>query len=222
MQTTKSNHVQYRKCEHFERKRFLRMLCPLGLNLAKPYLAEERQSLLALMEKEHLYSNSLFIAIGAGPLIHLDVAISYNQTYVGIDPLINEFINKLVKIPANGITIINKTLEEVNKCELPLGRQLFVFLFNVISYINDVAEHVNRLVRPGDFVFFSTWSKTKESNKNKHDYFQHVNCEKLPFSEKRNFMVSIIDADALISRIEGVKQVEREKKQIMTNYILRF
>ena len=77
-----------------ENQDFLRMLCPLGLSLAAPYLKEEEQQLTTLIQKEHLYSNRSFIAVGAGPLIHLDIANSFNQTYIGIDPLIDDFMDK--------------------------------------------------------------------------------------------------------------------------------
>jgi hypothetical protein len=132
--------------------------------MAKPYLNEEENII-----KNYVLANTYdklknIVVIGAGPLRYLNIAPKKN--YVAIDKYLNYFLNKDLKSVIKGsenISLINKPFEEVDRDDLPAGNSLYIFTFNVISYINDIERSINKLIGENNIIFISGWNKMAHS-----------------------------------------------------------
>jgi len=157
----------------YEKRIYHKMLSPKGLEIAEPYLKEEENILKNLVLKNALHGIENIIVIGAGPLRYLEMAL--NKNYIAIDKFLNVFLrdNLRTSIQNNiNITLINKSFEEVKKDELPNKNCLYIFTFNVISYINNFLLHANKIFHQGNIIFISGWNDKGQELMS--DYFNYI------------------------------------------------
>lgn len=156
---------------------FYRMLSPQALKLSAPYHQEE-SSVLEVCLKNHATKNMNFAAIGGGELWQLRLALAHTKTYTCIEPLADVFMNDSVKYlveQSSNVSYIAKRFEDVTREDLPQRNNFFMFLFNVLAYVHNPIEAINKLSKPGDILFISTWANTKQAKKCREGYFSYLN-----------------------------------------------
>lgn len=157
---------------------YYRMLSPQAIKRSLSYQHEEEKSLKDLLSKTSNANNMNFIAVGAGELWYLEYGLQYAKKYVSIEPLTKIFLNDsvryLVKQTPN-IALLEKKFGEVLREEIPSGNSIYVFLFNILAYIEKPISIVNRLLREGDILFISSWNSTFKAKEVRTRYFNYLN-----------------------------------------------
>ncbi|HYD18542.1 MAG TPA: hypothetical protein VEF76_08700 [Patescibacteria group bacterium] len=162
---------------------FAAMQSKMSLALTTAYHREEMAAIRGILRDlaEGGVGIDHFIAIGSGDLRYIDVAHDFGKTYTAIEPsLANELtLSQSAELRAKlNIGIVPKRLEDVNPAELPEGRRLFFFLFNVFPYIPDALALQKTLVRPGDLVVVSAWNNDSfEARRLQDMYYEHLGRE---------------------------------------------
>lgn len=199
------------------------MLCPFGLKLAQPYLVEERRCLLEHFRKIHNLSSFHCIVVGAGPLLYLDIAQRLMKQYIAVDPLVNFFLQDSTRASTNQLTkviTLNKYFDELTLEDLPITNRLFIFIFNVAAYINNFALSINRLGKPGDILFCSTWTDSRKASQVAKKYFSYVKERNiLSLTELKETMFRC-DLKALLANINHIQGIQVIEKEIMTHYLI--
>ncbi len=142
-----------------EEEIFQKMFSPRGLKLADPYLKEEKNILNNYILKNSDKIKNI-IVIGAGPLRYLEIA--HNKNYIAIDKYLNLFLDKRPETSIKdlkNIKLINKAFEDVEINELPTNNCLYIFTFNVISYIDNPESSIRKIIDKDNIIFISGWSK---------------------------------------------------------------
>ena len=99
------------------------------------------------------------------------------------------------------VNIVAKKFEDVTQADLPEGRRLFLFLFNVFPYIEDALALQKKLARPGDIVIVSGWNNESfEARRLQDIYYEHLG---------REFTCNLHD-DATNGYIDGVQKQAAE------------
>ena len=158
---------------------FYRMLSPYALKLSAPYNDEESAILERCLRTHPNISNMNFVAIGGGELWELRRAAKFAKNYVCIEPLADVFINDSVKYlteQLGNVSYVAKRFGEVNRSDLPHGSAFFMFLFNILAYIEEPVQAINHIIRPGDTLFITTWADTEEARRTRSAYFGHLNA----------------------------------------------
>lgn len=134
-----------------------------ALALTAPYHVEELQTLENHLTRHAAAGEAFdhFIAVGCGNLRYLDVALRFCKTYTAVEPNLQGQIdpdkkNYLEK--HRHIHVISKSFTQVTPNELPKGRKLFFFLFNVFPYIEGALSTQRALANPGDGIVISSWN----------------------------------------------------------------
>ena len=73
------------------------------------------------------------------------------------------------------VHIIKKRFAETTRKDLFPGRNIFVFMFNILAYIKNPLGEINDLIRPGDILFISTWNTTSKAKEIRTRYFNYLN-----------------------------------------------
>lgn len=157
---------------------FYRMLSPQALMLSASYHREESNVLEACLKNNRRTRKMNFVAVGGGELWELRRALKYTKSYTCIEPLADVFMNSSVKFlmeQFKNITYVPKRFGEVVASDLPRRNNFFMFLFNILAYIDDPIEIINRLTKPGDILFISTWADTEEALERRNTYFEYLN-----------------------------------------------
>jgi len=157
---------------------FYRMLSPYALKLSAPYNDEESEVLERCLKLYPAIKDMNFVAVGGGELWELRRASKYAKRYVCIEPLADIFINDSVRYLVeqfNDVSFVSKRFGEVVPSDLPPGNSFFMFLFNILAYVDDPVGSINRLLQPGDVLFISTWADTAEARRTRASYFDHLN-----------------------------------------------
>ncbi len=157
---------------------FYRMLSPYALKYSAPYNIEEESALKELLSKNSFKDNTSLAVIGCGDLWYVDLARRYNMGYVAVEPLIDIFVNKYIQSLINSfgnIYLIKSKFGEINSNSLPSGNLLWVFTFNILAYIENPIEHINKYLRQGDILFISSWCQNKEAKYVRKEYFDYLN-----------------------------------------------
>ena len=157
---------------------FYRMLSPQAVKRSKAYNSEEENILKDLLVKTPEARHMNFIAVGAGELWYLKYGLKYTKKYVSIEPLTKIFLNDSIEYLAKqmkNIVLLEKKFGDVKKDEIPEGNSLYVFLFNILAYIENPIPAINSLLREGDILFISAWNTTKKAKKIRTQYFNYLN-----------------------------------------------
>lgn len=157
---------------------FYRMLSPYALRLSAPYNDEESEVLEQCLESYPAVKDMSFVAVGGGELWELRRASKYAKRYICIEPLADIFINDSVKYLVeqfDNISYVPKRFGDVRPDDIPPGNSFFMFLFNILAYVDNPMDSINRLLQPGDVLFISTWADTAEARRTRASYFDHLN-----------------------------------------------
>ncbi len=173
MQKHDATHISFSPIE----ERFYRMLSPFALSYASSFLQEEERHLLQLIKKLPVIGNMNFVVIGAGPLTYLRLGAAYAKKYIAVDPCLDYFINDSMRYLADStsnVALVKKPFNQLQRSDVGQERCLFVFLFNVISYLENPLATIHQLARPGDILFVSTWNETDTARHTMERYFAYV------------------------------------------------
>lgn len=157
---------------------FYRMLSPYALKLSEPYNSEESEVLEKCLRVHPNIADMTFVAVGGGELWELRRASKFAKSYVCIEPLADIFINDSVKYlteQSANVSYITKKFGEVKRGELPDGNAFFMFLFNILAYVEQPISAINNIITEGDTLFITTWADTPEARKTRSAYFCHLN-----------------------------------------------
>jgi hypothetical protein len=157
---------------------FYRMLSPQAIKQSKPYHNEEEESLKSLLIKTPEARRMNFVAVGAGELWYLKYGLKYTHKYVSIEPLTKIFLNDSIEYLAKqmkNIILLEKKFGDVKRNEIPEGNSIYVFLFNILAYIEDPILAINKLLREGDILFISAWNTKKRAKIVRKKYFNYLN-----------------------------------------------
>lgn len=157
---------------------FYRMLSPYALRLSAPYNDEESEVLEQCLESYPSVKGMNFVAVGGGELWELRRASKYAKRYICIEPLADIFINDSVKYLVeqfDNISYVPKRFGDVKQSDIPPGNSFFMFLFNILAYVDNPIDSINKLLQPGDVLFISTWAETAEARRTRASYFDHLN-----------------------------------------------
>lgn len=167
------------KFDSISRKCFAGMQSETALALTAPYHVEELEALEKYLTKqaENGAPFDNFVAIGCGNLRYMDVALRFCKTYTAVEPNLRERIDEGQQAyleAHSGIRILSKGFEDVQREDLPEGKTLYFFLFNVFPYIDDALAAQKRLVGAGDGVIISAWNadnfEARRLQKTYYDY----------------------------------------------------
>jgi hypothetical protein len=157
---------------------FYRMLSPYALKLSEAYNSEESIFLDQYLRDTPNIANMNFIAVGGGELWELRRALKFAKSYVCIEPLADIFISDSVKYlteQLDNISYVAKRFGEVDRSQLPDGNAFFMFLFNILAYIEEPIKAINNIIRSGDILFITTWANTDKARRVRSAYFDHLN-----------------------------------------------
>lgn len=157
---------------------FFRMMSPRASKISKRYIDDETElltSMISGLEDHHDYN---LVVVAGGQLGKLQVGLELTKSYTCIEPLTDLYMGRnvlyLVK-KMSKIRLVKKLLSEVRKGDLPEGKNIFVFLFNILAYIDNPIKEINRISKPGDVLFISTWNLTPVAKKIRTKYFNYLN-----------------------------------------------
>jgi hypothetical protein len=157
---------------------FYRMLSPYALKLSAPYNDEESEVLERFLKSYSPVKDMNFVAVGGGELWELRRASQYTKRYLCIEPLADIFINDSVKYLVeqfDNVSYIAKRFGDVLPSDLPPGNSFFMFLFNILAYIDNPIDAINNILQPGDVLFITTWADTAAARQTRSAYFDHLN-----------------------------------------------
>lgn len=180
----------------YEEKIFYKMFSPSALNIADPYLVEEKKEI-----KEHIlekFNNKIknIIVIGAGPLRYLDDFCDSNQNYVAVDKFLNTFTDDnsfCLTDKKYSTLLINNCFENLKKGELPEKDSLYIFTFNVISYISNPLFSLSTHLNKNNVVYISGWNNS--FSKERTDYLNHLYDSSSPYLQGSSSFVDVHDLD---------------------------
>ena len=157
---------------------FVRMMLPDAEKKVSPYVLEERKSLTKIIKSIKRIREFNFVVIGSGTLWYIDLVYSTVKKYIAIEPLADIFIAKQVMFvlrQLNNIDVIDKDFGKFPKSLLGNANSIFIFHFNILSYIFDPVKKINKYLKRGDILYISSWNKTNAAHEVRKAYFDFVN-----------------------------------------------
>lgn len=157
---------------------FVRMMLPDSEKKAEPYVKEEAKWLKELITSVHGLNQWNFVVVGSGTLWYLDLVYNHVKNYVAVEPLADVFIQKQVNFILSyhsDIHVIPNQFGEFNKEQIPSANSVFLFHFNILSYIPEPINKINKYLRKGDVLYISTWNNSEIAKKSRRDYFNYIN-----------------------------------------------
>lgn len=156
---------------------FVRMMLPAAEKQAASYVREEKRQILRLLGARKYLSHN-FVVVGAGTLWYIDDVYDKVRKYIAVEPLAEIFIQKQVRFLIRQlpkIHVIGKEFGRFPKRELGTANSLFIFHFNILSYIEDPIKQINKYLRAGDVLYLSTWADTEQARRTRKAYFDVIN-----------------------------------------------
>jgi hypothetical protein len=198
LKTTISN----QKCN--ESDYFLRMFTPDSLMLASAYHREERRQLYdALGDTENLAHKSM-VTIGAGPLAYCDLGLRLCRNYIAVDPHSYAHLTGELKewiLLEKRISIVSEGYENFIAQKSP-GDRIYLFPFNVISYLDDPEEKLLGNLTSGDVVFIATWAGSEQARKVREAYLRSFSY---PHERSTEKPIYDLESCASVLRSRGLK-----------------
>jgi|GEM_PF-6961237 hypothetical protein len=179
-----------------EEMSFYRMLSKESGKFTKYYLTEEGEILKNFVTKQTEVKNMNFVVVGAGPLLHLPLGYENSKRYIAIDPITDLFVKNSQQnfISKNKkIKIFKKYFEELEPNEISSENSLYVFTFNVISYIKNWKNALNKIIKRGDIVFVSYWNNNLKNKTLINEYYDFIYGKELILLQKN--MIDTCDID---------------------------
>lgn len=185
---------------------FYRMLCPESEEFSQFYLGEEEQQLRNFIQGHENIKDMNFIVVGAGPLLHVTLGLEHAKCYLAVDPLSHLFLNDIPQdmlVHNRKVKISNKYFEALDKDDIPPGKSVYIFTFNVISYIKNFVAVANKIIKKGDILFLSYWNNCPENEGIISNYFSFVYGKN--FATQRNEMIDTQHID--YQKIKHLREV---------------
>jgi len=178
---------------------FFRMMSPGAIKLVKNYLRDEHSLVEKTIEKVDNPKEYNLVAVAGGQLWLIDIGLEKTKSYTCIEPLADLYIGNqiqyLIKKNKN-IRVIKKRLADTSKKDLPEGKNIFVFTFNILAYIENPIREINDLIKHGDILFISTWNTTPKARKIRTRYFNFLNSFEKEVIIDPNNTIGICDLKA--------------------------
>jgi hypothetical protein len=127
------------------------------------------------------------VVIGSGTLWYIDLVYESVKKYIAIEPLADIFIAKQVMFvlkQLKNIDVIKKNFGDFSKKILNENNSIFVFHFNILSYIYDPVKKINKYLKEGDILYISSWNTTESAIKVRKEYFDLINSGVNPSDSK--------------------------------------
>ena len=162
---------------------FVRMMLPDAEKKVSSYVIEEKRNLIKLLKSVKKISNFNFVVIGSGTLWYIDLAYESVKKYIAVEPLADIFIAKQVMFvlkQLKSIDVVKKNFGDFSKKILNENNSIFVFHFNILSYINDPFKKINKYLKEGDILYVSSWNITETAINVRKEYFDFLNAETNP------------------------------------------
>lgn len=157
---------------------FVRMMLPDAEKKVLPYVIEEKANLIKLLKSINKTDNFNFVVIGSGTLWYIDLVYESVKKYIAIEPLADIFIAKQVMFvlkQLKNIDVIKNNFGDFSKKILIKNNSIFVFHFNILSYIYDPVKKINKYLKEGDILYISSWNTTESAIKVRKEYFDLIN-----------------------------------------------
>lgn len=158
---------------------FVRMMLPDAEAIAAPYVKEEQQAVIQLLETLPDAMERNLIVVGAGPLWYRKLVEGKVKKYIAVEPQAELFITSDQKKQLEDDTftqIIDKEFGTFPAKLLPQNSSVFLFHFNIISYIPHPIQALNTYCRKGDILYFSTWNTSEKAKQVRREYFNFLNA----------------------------------------------
>ncbi len=165
------------KLKDIEDSYFVRMMLPDAEKKAGLYVKEERNALVKLISNTDEINKRNFIVIGAGTLWYIELVFGKVKKYIAIEPLADTFVQKQVSFildKHDNIKVIGKELGKFKESEIPDNKSIFVFHFNILAYIPNPIVKINKYLKKGDILYFSTWSNSDKARQVRKRYFDYI------------------------------------------------
>lgn len=201
-----------KKTKLYEREIFYKMFSPEGLKLAQAYLDEEEAILREVINKKRKHPLENIIVIGAGPLRYLELIFQSNLNYIAVDKHLDMFVTDGLKKDLSSclpIELLNKSFEDLKKDELPLHHSIYIFTFNIFSYLRNPLQLINELVNNKNLIFISGWNIEKTEQMNKYINYVYKDCP--CYIKDTSSFLNVHDID--FSQIKEIKHVEKITKK---------
>ncbi len=152
---------------------FAEMQSQAALALTAPYHVEELQAIEGLLSRHAIEH---FVAVGCAQLRYMETALRHCRTYTAVEKYLEDHIGPEMQARLKKrcrINLLNKDFESISASDLPKGKKLFLFLFNVYSYIEDALETQKILAGPGDVIVVSSWNVQSPASWRLRNEYQH-------------------------------------------------
>lgn len=204
---------------------FVRMMLPEAEANASPYVEEESSVLDSIIKSITDLHTWNFIVVGAGALWYIEKSLGKTKSYIAIEPLAEIFIQKHISYVLdlhNEIKVVNKEFGDFNTNEIGTeGNSIFVFHFNILSYIQDPIGKINQYLKKNDILYISTWGNSPKAKKVRKDYFDFINddLDKKDFKIDPTKPIGLCNLDAFpfkdLNYYESHKRIKGEITDIL-------
>lgn len=187
---------------------------------ASAYVAEEEDLLKEIIGTMANIQDKNFVVVGAGNIWYVEISYEKVKNYIAIEPLANIFIQKEMQYilgKHSNIHIIPNEFGDFDNSKLPDGNNIYVFHFNILSYIPDPITRINRYLKEGDVLYISSWNTTQSAKRVRKEYFDYLNMNTLGDSHKVDPTDSneLIDLDTFeFEKLKFYKNHKRIKGEI--------
>lgn len=157
---------------------FVKMMLPDSEDKAIPYVKEEESILKGLIVSNKKFKDYNFIVIGSGTIWYIELAYGQTENYIAVEPFADIFIQKQVRYilsKHNNIKIVGKDFGDYNVDPSWAHNSIFVFHFNILSYIPNPIKRINKYLKEGDILYISTWNSTDRAKTVRKQYFDYLN-----------------------------------------------
>jgi len=163
--------------------RFYRRLSSFALELAQPFLNEEKTNVETFLnQNRERVSTMNFVGVGSRELAYLEFAQKFTKHYVSIDPLMDFYLTPSIRYlieKQKEISLIPKPFAQLEPCDLPEGHSIYFFMLNALSYLDHPLRDLDKMVKAGDIVLVSGWNMGKESSLVLKRYFGYIDAEEM-------------------------------------------
>lgn len=200
------------------------MLSPQALKLSASYTAEEHNTLNNCFRIHPETKKMNFVAVGGGELWGLRQARMHTKHYTCIEPLADIYMNDSVRYlveQLDDISFIPKRFKDVTPADLPPGNSLFMFLFNILAYLEEPIESINAVIKPGDILFITTWANTEQAKQVRTSYFDYLNSFEEHIGIDPSESIGLCHFDSFpFDQLHHFKRSERIKEIITDTLII--
>lgn len=196
-------------------KQFKNMMNMHSLKITSAYLREEGEVITSVLKQTNPDNIKEFVSVGDASLIYSNITRRMALNYTVVDPLIK--LTKNDDIKRNNISIINQELANAKLKNKP--NKVIALIFNLVSYLTDPIDIINKHIKPNDIVIISTWSKNTNAIKLRKKYFSYLNKLSNSKLTYENNMLNLSDLN-----LDAVKHLKKYTivKQLFTDIAILY